>query len=107
MDDSHLCFLLIVRCGETSVGYFLFYNDIALCFFFGNKDIARANGAFTIKALSVHNTLGGVWGWIWSPSWPKVGGAAPGFEPRTSCIRVRSASHYATGVLFPNFLRVI
>ncbi len=42
-------------------------------------------------------TLGGVWGWIWAPNWPKVGGAASGFEPRTSCMRVRSASHYATG----------
>ncbi len=42
-------------------------------------------------------TLGGVWGWIWAPNWLKVGGAAPGFEPRTSCMRVRSASHYATG----------
>ncbi len=41
-------------------------------------------------------TLGGVWGWICAPNWPKVGGAAPGFEPRTSCMRVRSASHYAT-----------
>ncbi len=41
-------------------------------------------------------TLGGVGGWIWAPNWPKVGGAAPGFEPRTSCIRVRRASHYAT-----------
>ncbi len=27
----------------------------------------------------------------------KVGGAAPGFEPGTSCMRVRSRSHYATG----------
>ncbi len=27
----------------------------------------------------------------------KVGGAAPGFEPGTSCMRVRSHSHYATG----------
>ncbi len=32
-------------------------------------------------------TLGGVWGWIWAPNWPKVGRAAPGFEPRTSCMR--------------------
>ncbi len=45
-------------------------------------------------------TLGGVWGWIWAPNWPKVGGAAPGFEPRTSCMRVRSASHYATFLEF-------
>ncbi len=29
-------------------------------------------------------TLGEVWGWIWAPNWPKVGGAAPGFEPRTA-----------------------
>ena len=41
--------------------------------------------------------LGGVLGWIWAPNWPKVGGAVPGFEPRTSCMRVRSASYYATG----------
>ncbi len=27
----------------------------------------------------------------------KVGGAAPGFEPGISCMRVRSRSHYATG----------
>ncbi len=27
----------------------------------------------------------------------KVGVAAPGFEPGTSCMRVRSRSHYATG----------
>ncbi len=27
----------------------------------------------------------------------KVGGAAPGFEPGTSCMRVRSRSLYATG----------
>ncbi len=27
----------------------------------------------------------------------KVGGAAPGFEPWTSCMRVRSRSHYTTG----------
>ncbi len=42
-------------------------------------------------------TLRGVWGWICAPNWPKVGEAAPGFEPRTSCMRVRSASHYTTG----------
>ncbi len=34
---------------------------------------------------------------FWAPNWPKVGGAALGFKPRTSCMRVRSASHYATG----------
>ncbi len=28
---------------------------------------------------------------------PNFGGAAPGFEPRTCCMRVRSCSHYATG----------
>ncbi len=27
----------------------------------------------------------------------KVGGAALGFEPGTSCMRVRSCNHYATG----------
>ncbi len=27
----------------------------------------------------------------------KVGGAAPGFEPGTSCMRVRSRNHYAAG----------
>ena len=27
----------------------------------------------------------------------KVGGATPGFEPGTSCMRFRSRSHYATG----------
>ena len=27
----------------------------------------------------------------------KVCGAAPGFEPGTSCMRVRSRNHYATG----------
>ncbi len=45
-------------------------------------------------------TLGGVWGWILAPNWPKVAGVAPGFEPRTSCMRVRSTSHYATGPVF-------
>ncbi len=34
---------------------------------------------------------------FWAPNWPKVGGSAAGFEPRTSCMRVRSASHDATG----------
>ncbi len=29
----------------------------------------------------------------------KGGGAAPGFEPRTSCLRVRSLNHYATGAV--------
>ncbi len=33
----------------------------------------------------------------WAPNWLKVGGAAPGFEPWTSSMRVRSASRYATG----------
>ncbi len=34
--------------------------------------------------------MGGVWA-------SNFGGAAPGFEPPTSCMRVRSRSHYATG----------
>ena len=34
------------------------------------------------------------YGGVWAPNF---GGAAPGFEPRTSCMLVRSHSHYATG----------
>ena len=29
----------------------------------------------------------------------KVGGAAPGFEPGTSCMQVRSRSHYTKGAV--------
>ncbi len=32
----------------------------------------------------------------WASNWQKVGKAAPGFEPRISCMRVRSRKHYAT-----------
>ncbi len=34
------------------------------------------------------------YGGVWAPNF---GGVAPGFEPRTSCLRVRSRSHYTTG----------
>ncbi len=33
------------------------------------------------------------YGGVWAPNF---GGAAPGFKPRTSCMRVRSHSHYTT-----------
>ncbi len=81
----------------------------------GNKNITHVNLRFfsaSSGALRNHSPLAPtlpssgkplpldfrrVWGWIWAPNWPKVGGAAPGFEPRTSCMRVGSTSHYATG----------
>ncbi len=54
------------------------------------------NFAFFREALALLGLKAG-YGDGWAPNWPKVGGTALGFEPRTSCMRVRSASHYATG----------
>ncbi len=52
-------------------------------------------------------TLGGVWGWIWAPNWPKVGGAAQGFEPRTTNSKLDQfdpqSSHCALNVDTPSF----
>ncbi len=43
------------------------------------------------------------YGGVWAPNF---GGAAPGFEPRTSCLRVKSVTiaHCATGAAPKNIL---
>ena len=49
---------------------------------------------FKGRPLTLLCDLEAGYGSVWTPIF---GGAAPGFEPRTSCMRVRSRSHHTTG----------
>ncbi len=49
-------------------------------------------GGALMHLCDLEARYGGVWA-------PNFGGAAPGFEPRTSCMRVRSRSQYAMGAV--------
>ncbi len=63
--------------------------------FFGVFPRAQHTPSHMAPLLTTHLCdLEAGYGVIWLPNF---GGASPGFQPRTSCMRVRSRSHYAIG----------